>query len=430
MLINQFRRNQMKSIRRLMALLLAVLTVGSLSVFPASAASGVSKSDSTYTATVSTSEGGWYITTRSTKVKTQANNLSGTYATLDKGSLIKLTSYNNNWYKLSMGGSTYYVAKDNVKSAGNSFNGHYSYTLKNAAVRSGPQEACSKTATVSKGKLVTVIGHLTNKAGNGWTILYLDNKVQYAYDGNIKTGVCVEAGLTVSGSTDTVYTAGTLPLTAKHACSAVTNQITWSSSNTKVATVSSSGVVSGKSAGTATITASIQGVVSVSFPITVSPKISLNVNALKQTDSRWKNTKLGNGSYTIGSSGCVLTSVTMLYNYTHNTNLTPPEMQKKLSFSGSGIIWTSVTKHDLTQKSGSISLANIYAQLKKGHPVLIFCKNSSGGTHAVVVTGYTGTSTSSFNAKDFTINDPGYKRTTLDQHFAQYPTIIRYVYPS
>ena len=418
----------MKSIRRLVALLLVVLTVGSLSVFPASAASSVSKSDSTSTATVSTQGGGWYVSTRDVKVKTKATNVSATYATLDKGSLVQLTSYNKYWFKLSMGGSTYYVAKDSFKSAGNSFSGHYTYTTKKAAVRSGPQEACSKTETVAKGNVVTVIGHLTNKAGNGWTLLYLNNKVRYVYDGNIRDDVCVQVKLTVTGSSATVKTAGTLKLTAAFSPSAITNQVTWTSSNAKVATVNAKGVVTGISAGNATITATVDGILSVDFPITVSPKISLSVDKLKQTDKRWKNTKLGNGSYTIGSSGCVLTSVTMLYNYAHENDLTPPEMQKKLSFSGSGIIWSSVTKHGMTQKGGSISLASIYAKLKQGHPVLLFCKNSSGGTHAVVVTGYTGTSTISFSAKHFTIHDPGYNRTTLAQHFAQYPTIIRYVY--
>lgn len=418
----------MKFARRLVALLLVLVTVGSLSVFPASAAGSVSKSESVSTATVSTKEGGWYVTTRSVKVKTKASNLSATYATLDKGSLVQLTSYNKSWYKLSMGGTTYYVAKDSFKSAGNSFTGHYTYTLKKAAVRSGPQESCSKTDTVAKGNLVTVIGHLTNKAGNGWTILYLNGKVRYVYDGNIRDDVCAIVQLTVTGASATVNTRGTLKLSAALSPSAVTNQVTWSSSNSKIATVNSKGVVTGLSAGKVTITATVNGVVSVDFPITVSPKISLSVTKLKQTDKRWKNDQLGSGKYTIGSSGCVLTSITMLYNYTNGTSLTPIEMEKKLSFSGSGIIWSSVSKNGLTQKGGSISLANIYAKLKQGTPVVVFCKNGSGGTHAVLVTGYTGTSTTSFSAKDFTIHDPGYNRTTLAQHFAQYPTIIRYVY--
>ena len=62
--------------------------------------------------------------------------------------------------------------------------------------------------------------------------------------------------MTVSPSTATVAVSGTQALTATVAPATATNQnVTWSSSDTDVATVDDDGVVTGVSAGTATITA-------------------------------------------------------------------------------------------------------------------------------------------------------------------------------
>ena len=70
-------------------------------------------------------------------------------------------------------------------------------------------------------------------------------------------GLIIHAtGVTVSPSTATVAVSGTQALTATVAPATATNQnVTWSSSDTDVATVDDDGVVTGVSAGTATITA-------------------------------------------------------------------------------------------------------------------------------------------------------------------------------
>ena len=61
-------------------------------------------------------------------------------------------------------------------------------------------------------------------------------------------------GLTVSPTSKTLASGQTVTLTATKTPSSATEGLTWSSRNTSVATVSSSGVVTAKSAGTTTIT--------------------------------------------------------------------------------------------------------------------------------------------------------------------------------
>ena len=61
-------------------------------------------------------------------------------------------------------------------------------------------------------------------------------------------------GLTVSPTSKTLTSGQTVTLTATKTPSSATEGLTWSSGNTSVATVSSSGVVTAKSAGTTTIT--------------------------------------------------------------------------------------------------------------------------------------------------------------------------------
>lgn len=75
----------------------------------------------------------------------------------------------------------------------------------------------------------------------------------YGYAANIGSHV---SAITVSGSKTEIYEGETLQLSANVTPgNATTKSVEWKSNNTTVATVSSSGLVTGKSAGTATITA-------------------------------------------------------------------------------------------------------------------------------------------------------------------------------
>ena len=80
-----------------------------------------------------------------------------------------------------------------------------------------------------------------------------------------------------------------------------------------------------------------------------SRSISLNVGLLKQKDSRWANVKVG--TKTIGQIGCLITSLTMKYNYQNKTNITPATMRNKLKFSNNDLIWNSVSNLGYTINS-------------------------------------------------------------------------------
>jgi hypothetical protein len=165
-----------------------------------------------------------------------------------------------------------------------------------------------------------------------------------------------------------------------------------------------------------------------------SPTINLNVRLLKQNDPQWKNVPIS--SNTIGGVGCTITSLAMKYNYHNNANITPPEMMRRLSFSGNSIIWSSVNKLGYTTymvdnrpQPNNEWFNRIYTQLKAGKPVIVgaYQINSKGqlAQHWVVVKGYSGNSTTNFSAADFQINDPMNPFNNLQQFFGKYNKGLR-----
>lgn len=422
-----------KTMTRILSLMLAVITVFGLMIAPASAASGISVSDSTSIVNVDTSGGKFFVVkNNNAKLKYTIAPFGPTYATYTKGTLIKVNGSIGSHYYVDIGGQNYFISKNDVKPAGNSFNASIDYTTINAAAfRTGPAQKCSIAYKPAKGTAFLLAGCLRNSSNNLWLVVYTPNTKQlnFLYSGN-SANVCTQVKLNVSAPTNTVNTRGTLQLKASYSPSALTNSITWTSSNPYVASVNANGVVTGISAGTATITATVDGLngaVSVSTDITVSPKISLNVPVIRQYDSRWKNKYIANSNATIGKYGCTLTSLAMVHSYKTGTLYTPDVMDDLLKFTGGGAVyWNSVNA--LGYYKHAYSLSAIYEQLKQGNPVIIGGKNASGGTHWVVITGYTGTSTN-FSGWDFTINDPGNgNRTTLQQFFDSYPYISTLVY--
>lgn len=154
--------------------------------------------------------------------------------------------------------------------------------------------------------------------------------------------------------------------------------------------------------------------------------ISLNVPLIKQTD--YPNDMIGSKS--IKAIGCTVTSLTMIYNYHNHANMTPPQMVEKLRpFSNNDIVWDNVKSRlgyttDLVTNRPSLNnewMSKIYRQLKNGKPVMIGAYNY----HWVVVTGYTGNSTTNFKASDFKINDPSNPFTNLQQFINKYNGGIR-----
>ena len=108
-------------------------------------------------------------------------------------------------------------------------------------------------ATVSAG-LVTAVA-----TGNA-TITASQDGVEA--NGGVIVNASALTGITVTGSTSTIAIGSTVQLTAKAnfqdgSSKDITNQVTWTSDSTNVATVSNTGLVTGVTTGTANITASV-----------------------------------------------------------------------------------------------------------------------------------------------------------------------------
>jgi len=126
--------------------------------------------------------------------------------------------------------------------------------------------------------------------------------------------------------------------------------------------------------------------------------------------------------------GCLVTSVTMMYNQVHGTNYNPitfasHEMDfndycgAKYNGYGTGVTSSSIG----LQKSEALDI--IMYNLKRGHIAVIggdgYLSNGKGTSHFVAVNGYDGNYKKPYNPKDFLMYDPGNRdKKTLDQFFS------------
>lgn len=150
--------------------------------------------------------------------------------------------------------------------------------------------------------------------------------------------------------------------------------------------------------------------------------VSLSVPSFKQTDSRWANVTIGTSGKTIAQIGCATTAIAMMESYRTGSTIYPDAMAKKLRYTATGSVYWPTDYKTLTDSSTYLS--KLYDYLQQGKPILLGAKNSYGGQHWVVVTGFTG---GSLSADNFTINDPGSNtRVTLRQFLNAYPSIYKY----
>jgi hypothetical protein len=120
---------------------------------------------------------------------------------------------------------------------------------------------------------------------------------------------------------------------------------------------------------------------------------------LYQNDEKWKNTKLGHGSETIGSWGCMLTSVTMMLNGV-GYNETPETVNEKVKPSGGfqgslfipsvlPYIWPNCGYRDMQPcEAYPAPIAQIDAAVAAGKPVILqvdWNKQAGVQTHFVLV---------------------------------------------
>ncbi|MCX7572262.1 C39 family peptidase [Tumebacillus sp. DT12] len=170
-------------------------------------------------------------------------------------------------------------------------------------------------------------------------------------------------------------------------------------------------------------TALVTGAVAVPG-MTQTPAAEANFVAplYKQTDSRWSADLMGGGG-TIGSEGCVITSVAMALAHKGITisgaTTTPKNFNTWLKgnggYSGDNLVWGAVPKlnssritfqgryYGGTSTSGSLSSATLRSYLDAGNKAII--AQVRGGAHWVLLTGHNG-------GLIFACNDPGYSNTS------------------
>lgn len=278
-------------------------------------------------------------------------------------------------------------------------------------VRKSNSTSSAVVASLTKGSYITLI----SKSGSWWRVEYSNGRYGYCHADYIKTisssamTVNIKSGsLNVRSGPSTAYSK-TGSLLKAETVLVLSSSGSWKRilyHGTKT------GYVSAQYLATATKSSGYSAV-------------SLKVPSFKQTDSRWANTKIANSGKTIAQIGCATTAISMIESYRTGTTIYPNAMAKKLSYSSSGNVYWPSNYKAVTSSSGYLS--GIYNQLKTGKPVLFGAKNSYGGQHWVVVTGYTGGNT--LTASGFTINDPGSNaRTTLQQLLNSYPNFYKYFY--
>lgn len=277
-------------------------------------------------------------------------------------------------------------------------------------VRSGRSTSSSVVATLNDGSYIT----LMHKSGSWWYVEYADGKYGYCHSDYITP---------IAGSAATVKLSyGSLNVRSGAGTSYAKKASLYNGET--VIVLSTSGdwsriLYHGSSVGWVS-----------SRYLSTAPSgsgytaVSLAVPRYKQSDSRWANVKIGNSGKTMSQIGCVTTSIAMMESYRTGSTITPADMARRLSYTSSGSVYWP---EDYNVSSSGGYLSRIYSLLKQGKPVLFGAKNSYGGQHWVIITGYTGGS--SLTASGFTINDPGSgSRTTLQQFLNSYPNFYKYFY--
>lgn len=267
--------------------------------------------------------------------------------------------------------------------------------------------------TLSKGTYVTLI----SKSADKWKVQYSSGKYGYCHSSYIKEVESEVKYVNITSGVLNVRSKSSTSSSVKDKLSKGQQVLSLSSSNgftkilyygTKTGYVKSDYLSSNK-------------------PSSANQKISLSVPYYNQTDSRWKDIKIGTSGDTIGSSGCTTSCLAMTESFRKGKTVTPKDMAASLKYADAGwLYWPTDYTVELT--SSSTYLSSLYSLLKKNKPVIIGAKKSNGSQHWVVVTGFNGNPASP-KASDFTVNDPGSKtRTTLSQFISAYPVLYKIAY--
>ena len=276
----------------------------------------------------------------------------------------------------------------------------------NLNVRSSASALSSIVAKLANGSYITLI----LQSGDWWRVEYAKDRYGYCHTDYIAT---------VSGSAATVATkAGNLNVRSGAGTTySIKDRLAKSESVIVLSTSGGWSRILYHGAKTGWVSSQY-----LSGAHTYAP-VSLSVPSYKQTDSRWANVTLGSSGKIMAKIGCATTAIAMMESYRTGSLITPDAMAKQLRYTASGsVYWPS---HYTVTTDPSNYLSQIYCLLQAGKPVLFGAKNSAGGQHWVVITGYTGGS--SLSPAAFTILDPGSgSRTNLQQFLNAYQNFYKY----
>lgn len=276
----------------------------------------------------------------------------------------------------------------------------------NLNVRSSASALSSIVAKLANGSYITLI----SRSSDWWRVEYAKDRYGYCHTDYIAT---------VSGSAATVATkAGNLNVRSDAGTTySIKDRLAKSESVIVLSTSGGWSRILYHGAKTGWVSSQY-----LSGAHTYAP-VSLSVPSYKQTDSRWANVTLGSSGKIMAKIGCATTAIAMMESYRTGSIITPDAMAKQLRYTASGsVYWPS---HYTVTTDPSNYLSQIYRLLQAGKPVLFGAKNSYGGQHWVVITGYTGGS--SLSPAGFTILDPGSgSRTNLQQFLNAYQNFYKY----
>ncbi|MDR1068760.1 MAG: Ig-like domain-containing protein, partial [Clostridiales Family XIII bacterium] len=189
-------------------------------------------------------------------------------------------------------------------------------TPDNLNVRSGPSTSYSIIGKLKEGASITVTGYTSNN----WLVMKSSGITKgYVYAPYVNVPV---TGIKAAASSASVVVGKTVTVKMEVVPACATNtMVTWTSSNTAVATVSTSGVVTGKSAGSATITAkTADGSKTATTKITVNPvavtgvslsaaQVNINVGATQTLTATVSPSDAANKAVTWTSSDAAVAAV-------------------------------------------------------------------------------------------------------------------------
>lgn len=272
-------------------------------------------------------------------------------------------------------------------------------------VRGSGSTGANVVAKLSRGSLVTLI----SRSGDWWKVEYAKGSYGYCHADYIKS---------VAGSPVTVRTSSGNLNVRSGAGTSYSKIGSLPNSETVIRLSSSNGWAKILYHGTKT------GYVSEAYLSSGNAAVSLDVPSFKQNDSRWANLTVGSSGKTFSKIGCATTAVAMMESYRQGKTIYPHVMSQSLRYTSSGDLYWPADYTVVTENTNY--LQRIYDLLKQGKPVLFGSRNSYGGQHWVVITGFTG---GSLTATAFTVNDPGTSsRTNLQQFLSAYPTVYKYFY--